>query len=306
METSFLAYVRGRCRSLKSENVDIGIGDDAAVYQPRGRQVVCTDQIIDGVDFVYDAKIADDIGFKSVAINLSDIAAMGATPRFVLVTLALPEANATEIAGAVYNGILRAATEFNLSIIGGDISTYEGPLAISVTLIGDLADDQVPWTRSGGGENQAVYVTGPVGGSFLGRHLRPVPRVELAADLRRIATVTAAIDISDGLSLDLDRLLAASGVGILIDVDAVPIHDDAVARAEQTGQTPFRHAWSDGEDFELIIIVSEDDATKIDQHDWSALGHLKPVRIGTTSGRMGLWNVKDGRHERLSPQGYVH
>lgn len=306
METSFLAYVRGRCRSLTTADVEIGIGDDAAVYRPRGRQVVCTDQIIDGVDFIFQADIAADVGYKSVAINLSDIAAMGAVPRSILVTLSLPRSNATEIAGGVYDGIIAAAAEFDLSIIGGDISTYDGPLAISVTIIGDLAGDTKAWTRGGGGEDQAVFVTGPVGGSFLGRHLRPVPRVQLVAPLREIANVTAAIDISDGLSLDLDRLLAASGVGVHLDVDAIPIHDDAVARAQQTGQTPFRHAWSDGEDFELIFLVNQTDAAAIEGHNWDAAKLPKPIRIGTTTGRMGLWKTQGNRHERLSPQGYVH
>lgn len=120
MEQSFLAYLRGRCRSLPQ--VNIGIGDDAAVFAPPpGELVVCTDQIIDGVDFRSDELTAAgeglaSVGYKSVAINLSDLAAMGATPHSILVTLSLPREDATRIAGDVYEGILEAASEFQLAI----------------------------------------------------------------------------------------------------------------------------------------------------------------------------------------------
>ena len=135
MEHSFLAYLRGRCRSLPQ--VAVGIGDDAAIIDPTGNQTVaCTDQIIDGVDFDSANQSLADIGYKSMAINLSDIAAMGATPSSALVTLALPSDNATRIAGDVYEGIFQAATEYHVAIAGGDISTYQGPLSISVTLLG--------------------------------------------------------------------------------------------------------------------------------------------------------------------------
>ncbi len=93
-----------------------------------------------------------------------------------------------------------------------------------------------------------------------GRHLHPEPRVELAARLRQLADVHAAIDISDGLSLDLDRLCASSRVGAALSIETIPIHDDAIILAEETGWTPFQHAWSDGEDFELILTMSQSDA----------------------------------------------
>ena len=306
METAFLAYVRGRCKHLPRGGVHLGIGDDAAVIEPPGRTVLATDQIVDGVDFRYTADIAADVGYKSVTINLSDIAAMGATPHSMLVTLTLPDDRPTEVAAAVYEGILRAAEQFRVAIVGGDLTTYPGPLAISVTLIGTLTGDQTPWTRGGGDVDQVVHVSGPVGGSILGRHLRPLPRLALAERLRQSVDVTAAIDVSDGLSLDLDRLLAASGVGVLLDQPAVPIHPDAVRLAQQTGQTPFRHAWSDGEDFELIFLTSRDDAAKLADHPWSPDLGPRPVPIGVTTSRTGLWTQQDGKHVRLSPQGYVH
>lgn len=299
MEQSFLAYLRGRCRSLPQ--VAVGIGDDAAVLDPvEGQQVACTDQIIAGVDF-RKADSLVDVGYKSMAINLSDIAAMGAVPVAALVTLALPRDNATRTAADVYEGILEAAQEYNVSIAGGDLSTYDGPLSISITLLGRVPNHGA-WLRSGAQEGDAILVSGAVGGSLRGRHLRPQARVRLALQLREFVHVTAAIDISDGLSLDLDRLCAASGVGAELDVERIPIHDDAVALSQETGRTPWEHAWSDGEDFELILCMSQDDA------DLALAANLDAslTQIGTSTGRTGLWKRVAGKVQRLSPQGYIH
>lgn len=300
MEQSFLAYLRGRCRSLPQ--VTVGIGDDAAVIEPVvGQQIACTDQVIDGVDFLSDQHSLADIGYKAMAINLSDVAAMGGTPTSALVTLSLPTKNATRIAGEVYEGIFQAASQYKVAIAGGDLSTYDGPLAISITLLGHVPAGGA-WLRSGAGVDEAILVTGPVGGSIRGRHLRPTPRIELAAKLRGLVHVTAAIDISDGLSLDLDRLLAKSGVGCEIDVDKIPIHNDAIELSNSSGRTPFEHAWSDGEDFELILTMSPSDAEKAIE----ASLDTSLIKIGKTTSRTGIWKLENGRHERLSPQGYVH
>ena len=130
--------------------------------------------------------------------------------------------------------------------------------------------------------------------------MRPRPRIKLGLQLRDSVEVTAAIDISDGLSLDLDRLCASSGVGAELDVDSIPIHNDAVALSQQSGRTPFEHAWSDGEDFELILTMSPADAVKAIAADASL------IQIGNVTGRTGLWKRNSGKLERLSPQGYIH
>ena len=300
VEQSFLAYLRGRCRSLPQ--VLVGIGDDAAVMTPDTHlQLACTDQIIDGVDFDSSQHALSDVGYKSMAINLSDIAAMGGRPTAALVTLTLPRINATRIAGEVYEGILEAAAEADVAIAGGDLSTYDGPLAINVTLLGSVPKNGA-WLRSGAKEGDAILVSGPLGGSLKGRHLRPRSRLALVNPLRESVTVHAAIDISDGLSLDLDRLCAASGVGAELDVERIPIHPDAIELAVTSGRTPFQHAWSDGEDFELILTLSQADADGL-LRDRSDLGL---IQIGRIVGRTGLWKKAQGKLQRLPPQGYVH
>ena len=299
VEHSFLAYLRGRCRSLPQ--VAVGIGDDAAVIEPASEATVaCCDQIIDKVDFDTDIHALRDIGYKAMAINLSDIAAMGAVPRSALVTLSLPSENATRVAGDVYEGILEAATQFDVAIAGGDLSTYDGPLSLSITMLGNVSGR--PWLRSGAQEGDAIMVSGSFGGSILGRHLRPQPRIELARYLRETVNVHAAIDVSDGLSLDLDRLCAASGVGAELEMASIPIDDDAIILAAQGSQTPMDHAWADGEDFELIFTVSQEDADRLLSESL-----VVPItQIGTITGRTGLWKRLVGKVERLSPQGYIH
>ncbi len=280
----------------------MGIGDDAAVIEPvTGHQIACTDQIVDGVDFESDSQSLSDIGYKAMAINLSDVAAMGGVPQSALITLTLPAQGATRIAGDVYEGILEAASEFQVAIAGGDLTTYDGPLAINVTVLGCVPVDGA-WLRSGAQEGDAIVVSGAVGGSIRGRHLRPTPRLGLARRLRDTVSVHSAIDISDGLSLDLDRLLASSGVGAELDVDQIPIHQDAQVLSENSGRSPFEHAWSDGEDFELILTMSPEDADR-------AIAESQEVnltRIGHVVGRTGLWMKEQGKLRRLSPQGYVH
>ena len=300
VETSFLAYLRGRCRTLPQ--APVGIGDDAAVLTPaKGQQLACVDQIIEGVDFLSAEHSLHDVGYKAVAINLSDIAAMGGTPNSMLVSICLPKEKATQIAGEVYEGILEAASEYSLAIVGGDISTYSGPLSIGVTLLGTVDHGQA-FLRSGAQEGDAILVSGALGGSILGRHLRPSPRIELVRQLRHHAQITAAIDISDGLSLDLDRLCAASGLGAELNTEQIPIHNDAQHLSETSGRTAFEHAWSDGEDFELIITMNQEDADKVIRLD---LG-VQLTQIGNIVGRTGLWKRQQGKLKRLSPQGYLH
>lgn len=300
MEQSFLAYLRGRCRSLPQ--VRVGIGDDAAVIEPpRGPLIACTDQVIDGVDFVLPDVALADVGYKAMAINLSDIAAMGAVPTSALVTLSLPEHDATRVAGGVYEGILEAATAFSVAIAGGDLSTYAGPLAVSITVLGEIPAGD-PWLRSGAEPGDTIFVTGPLGGSLLGRHLRPNPRLDLVAELRHRVEVHAAIDISDGLSLDLDRLCAASRVGAEIDLQKIPIHEDARRRAASTGEEPLEHAWADGEDFELILTVSASDAQLLAD---SEIGKTLTA-IGSVTSRTGLWSRERGKLIRVTPRGYIH
>jgi len=301
MEQSFLAWLRGRVRHLPS--VSVGIGDDAAIMDvPQQHQLVATtDTIIDQVDFVMGEHASTDIGFKAMAINLSDIAAMGGVATAALVTLSLPATKSTEIAAAIYEGILEAAGKYGVAIAGGDLSVYDGPLSVSITMLGTVPTGR-PWLRSGALEGDVLIVSVPVGGSLLGRHLRPSPRLDLVSPLREHVNVHAAIDISDGFSLDLDRLCAASGVGAQIETEKLPIHVDAIARAAKTGRKPLDHALGDGEDFELILAMSPDDWQRILPQAQS----LGLVCVGQFIGRTGLWSTGERGLKRMLASGFIH
>lgn len=312
MEQSFLAWLKGRSSDLPT--VAVGIGDDAAIldWPPgsdrvpesggRGDQlVISTDQVVDGVDFLIAEHSLPAIGRKAVLVNLSDMAAMAAEPTALLVTLSLPREGSTQTAAGIYEGILAVAKEYQLPIAGGDITVYEGPLSISVTILGSVPHGR-GWLRGGAREGDAIVVTGAVGGSILGRHLEPEPRVRQARRIAAAADVHAAIDISDGLSLDLDRMCAASGVGAELDMEAIPIHADAVRLAAQDAASPLDHAWGDGEDFELILAVSPEEIETLLKSDFG----VPLTRIGTFTGRTGLWARRGGHLERMSPRGFIH
>lgn len=301
MEQSFLAWLRGRLRSLPQ--VAVGIGDDAAVIDwPASRQLVTSvDTIVDGVDFLLDEHSLAAIGHKALAVNLSDMAAMAADPVAALVAISLPNENATQIAAGVYEGILKTAAEFGVAISGGDITCYAGPLAISTTIMGQ-SEPQKAWLRSGGLPDDAVLVSGSLGGSISQKHLSFTPRVRLAQQLRDRFTIHSAIDISDGLLLDLDRLCASSGCGVELELDNIPISEDAQAIAAEKGSDPLEHALGDGEDYELILTCP---AAEVEEILAADLG-VPITQIGTLTGRTGLWSKLPNKLIRLSPRGFVH
>lgn len=318
MEQSFIAWLRGRTASLPQTTV--GIGDDAAILthpesssqHPLSELVLCTDTIVDGVDFLSSEHALESIGRKSVLINLSDLAAMAAKPLTMLINLAVPQERSTQIAAQLYEGILEVAHQYELSLCGGDTTVYDGPISLSVTMVGTIPNGR-RWLRGGAQIGDAIVVTGQFGGSILGRHLHPTPRVALAQSLANKFQINAAIDVSDGLSLDLDRMCAASGLGAELDRLRIPVHPDAHQLSSQDGQSAVDHAWGDGEDFELILAVPPDQLDALLAEDFGV--PLTP--IGTFTARTGLWEreriessgdkVRYGSNlTRLSPRGFLH
>jgi len=254
------------------EDVIVGIGDDAAVLSvPPGEQlVVTTDMLVEGRHFdaltVGDAAnaqlAAEAIGWKALAVSISDVAAMGGRSRWAVVSIALRAEHTGSVADALTNGLRRCAERFGVAIVGGDTTASPGPLVVNVTLAGSLGyGDAV--LRSSARVGDAVCVTGALGGSRLGRHLHPQPRQDEALSLVKEGVVHAMIDLSDGLSSDLGHVLDASGVGAMLWADRVPIHPDAMRRAAETGRPALEHALHDGEDFELLFTTSADVAARL-------------------------------------------
>ncbi len=305
MEAEFLSWLRARLPA--HPRLHLGMGDDAAIVQlaSAARCVVTSDMLNDGVDFVWDQCDGRLVGRKSLAVNLSDLAAMAAQPLAAVVSLTLPRRNALAVGQQLYQGLLPLAAEFGVAIAGGDTGTWDGPLAISITAIGELTE-RGPLLRSGARPGDAIVVTGRFGGSILGRHLQFTPRVREALLLNDRYRLHAATDVSDGLSLDLSHITQESDCGALVESAAVPIADDAYRLASREGgrTTPLEHALGDGEDFELILAVPPEEAIRL-------LGDqpldVPLTRIGTFTPEPGLWiEGPEGRRQPLPPRGYEH
>jgi thiamine-monophosphate kinase len=313
MELEFIDWLRKQVPA--HPRAKLGLSDDAALVSLAGRDevVVTTDLLTDGVDFQIGTHELHRIGRQALGANLSDLAAMAAKPLAAFVSLALPRSGAAgftplQLAIGVYEGLLPLAAEFDAPIAGGDTNTYDGPLAISVTALGQTTGSG-PLTRSGGKPGDWLIVTGSLGGSILGRMLDFTPRVREAIMLHERYDLHAGIDISDGLALDTSRLAKASSCGAVIFPDRVPISPDAVRLSEMDGaidieSAALHHALSDGQDFELLFAVSPAVAKVI-------LG-TRPVdcplaHVGELLAEPGLWRkTPDGKKIPLEEIGWRH
>jgi len=305
MEADLIAHLRTRIGPHPA--VSLGIGDDAAVLNLRdtGQCVMTVDMLMDGVDFELAEVDPRRVGRKALAVNLSDLAAMAARPLAGVVALALPQSGGKALATAIYDGLLPLAEQYCLAIAGGDTNSWDGPLAISITLLGTLTEHG-PLRRGGAEPGDRIVVTGAFGGSILGRHLDFEPRVAEALRLADRYRLHAGIDASDGLSIDLAHLCEESQCGAVLDLRAVPIADDArrLAKKLANGSTSLDHALGDGEDFELILAVPPDEAERMIAEQPLA---VPLTMIGEFIGQPGLWQTNAaGQRLPLEPRGYQH
>ena len=265
-EESFVASVIGRLKEdpSLSRALLVGPGDDAAVLEPsRQSLVVTTDLLSDEVDFLVDKTAPELIGRKAIAVNLSDLAAMGAEPLAVVVSVLLPRGHRVgTLAKKMTEGMLSILSAYHTALAGGDTNSWRGKLAVSVTAFGQVPAKKA-FLRSGARVGDRILVTGALGGSIHKRQFTFSPRVSEALYLRRRGVVHAAMDISDGLLLDLSRLANASEVGFRLDLRNIPIHRDVCLYPSTDNLSPLEHALGDGEDFELILVVSPDDAARL-------------------------------------------
>jgi thiamine-monophosphate kinase len=271
-------------RLPRSSTLIAGIGDDCAIYRsPHSTEdlLLTTDFLIEGVHFLTSTHQAADIGHKVLARGLSDIAAMGGVPRFCLLSLAMPASVSTRWIDACYNGLLALAEAHATVLAGGDLSRSER-IACDIVCGGAVKRGRAI-LRSTAKPGDAIYVSGKLGGSALGlatgrgsalrRHLRPEPRLELGRQLQRLHA-TAAMDLSDGLSIDLDRMCAASGTSA--ELDTVPVFRGATLEQALNG----------GEDYELLFTAPP--RVRVPQ----SFADIPITRIGTmhheSGGRSGV------------------
>lgn len=294
-----------RRRARAHAAVELGIGDDTAILRPLGgdgRSLVTVDLIAEGTHFTIPPATPAEIGHKALGVNLSDIAAMAGRPEAAFVALLLPRSRGSDFARELMAGLQRLADEFDVAVAGGDTNIWDGPLVVSVTVVGSIICAG-PVRRAGALPGDWLFVTGALGGSLAGRHLRVAPRVREAQSLYEIADLHAMLDLSDGLSRDLPHMTTEQGLGAVVYSNRVPIHPDVSESLDVDSR--LNHALHDGEDFELLFAVSPEDGRRLLERPLHSgpLTHIGEVVAGPAECRL---RFPDGHETSLRPHGYEH
>lgn len=319
--------------SIKIKNASTlkGIGDDAAVIDSGDLvKVVTTDLLLEGVHFDLSYAPLHHVGFKAVAVNVSDVAAMNAIPKQITVSIALSNRFSVEAVDALYAGINAAAEHYGVDVIGGDTTASHSGLVISITAIGEAKKEQISY-RSGAKVNDIVCVTGDLGAALVGlqilerekqvfianpdmkpqlekftyvtgRQLKPDARMDIIHELRDMEIVPSSmIDISDGLASELFHICKSSGVGVTIYEDKLPIDKQTFDTAVELGLDPITCVLNGGEDYELLFTIDQKDYEKLEKHpDIHFIGHVTNAEEGK------LLVTKSGTVVSLKAQGWKH
>ncbi len=307
----------------------LGVGDDAAVIDQFGRQsVISNDLLIEGIHFDLMYTPLKHLGYKAVAVNLSDIYAMMATPTHITIALGVSNKFSVEALEEFYEGVYAACEKFNVDLIGGDTSSSKIGFIISVTAIGEVAPDKYV-TRSGAKVNDLICVSGDLGAAYLGlqllerekkifmenpaiqpdlhsqkylvgRILKPEPRADIVEWLQETGiTPTAMIDVSDGLSSELLHICTASDTGCILYEEKIPMHDDARTMATEFNIGAAACALSGGEDYELLFTIRQEDYEKVARNNnISIIGYITDKSEGVHL------LTKGGVKHKLTAQGW--
>ncbi|MGH2685304.1 MAG: thiamine-phosphate kinase, partial [Actinomycetota bacterium] len=313
----------------EAAGVIVGAGDDAAVVEPARHPVLLTtDMLVEGVHFELGATLPHDLGHKAVTVNVSDVAAMGGSPRYGLAAVALPESVESAWVMELYGGMREAADEYAMTIVGGD-TTRGDRTTIAVAVVGEVPEGRAV-LRSGAAPGDVVAITGRLGGSAAGlriatapdheqksllstawgralvaMHERPVARLG-EGQVLAAAGATAMLDLSDGLSLDLARLCEESKVGARIHPDAVPLATGLDELAGEIGADPLDLALHGGEDYELLCTIARQAVQpagyRLEERYGTTLTVIGEIVEGT-----GITVVRaDGSEEQLEAKGWDH
>lgn len=300
-EDEIIGWFREQSK-LSEADFPIGIGDDMAeVRVGQDRSVlITTDILLDRVHFNLQEAGLKQAGYKAMAVSLSDCAAMATQPVAAVVSVALPEGSGEKELKELHSGITSAGDKFGCALVGGDITSWKGnePFAISVAMLSRPAACK-PVTRSGARVGDLICVTGSLGGSRAGKHLCFEPRVTEAIKITETVKINSMIDVSDGLSSDLNRICKQSKVGAIINAKQIPISTEA-----KRSEDALSAALHDGEDFELLFTLSDTECDKL-LEQWK--GATPITRIGTITDTCKMQiKMPDGQVSDLEAKGYDH
>ena len=297
--------------SFENSSTETAVGDDAAIINPEGKKVVVsTDVLAEGVHFNLGYVPLKHLGYKAVVVNLSDIAAMNATPTQILVSLAVSNRFPVEALEEIYSGIALACKHYKVDLVGGDTTSSTSGLVMSITAIG-LEDQENIVKRNGAKVNDLLVLTGDLGGAYLGlqilerehsvflanpnmqpemdgydyileRQLKPEARTDIKNILKELdVKPTSMIDVSDGLSSEILHLSDQSKVGFRLYEEKIPMDSLTISTAEELNLNPVMCALSGGEDYELLFTISPNDFDKIKNHpDFTVIGHAVDLEQG--------------------------
>lgn len=296
-------------RAPKNPNVLVGVGDDAAVLRLGSQSVVVTtDTLVEGDHFSLDYFTAKQVGIKAMESNLSDVAAMGGTPLYALVALAMPKTVSVEWIDGFYDGLYASASNADVDVVGGD-TTHSNQVTVTLTLIGKAGNNLC--LRSAAKPGDRIFVTGSLGASTAGlklfqkkvpgfksvkkKHVEPKSRLDVSPQIAEFAH--AMEDVSDGLASEVRNIALASNMGAVIDASAIPIDLETKKAADELGDDALDYALFGGEDFELVFTVALKDQKKAERFG-TCVGHIMDGE--------GVFLEKNGRRERLSRFGFDH
>lgn len=330
-EFGLIDRMRRQLGMPESEDLLEGIGDDAAVYRISEDRchVITTDALVEGVHFDRSFAPLGHLGRKAIAVNVSDVAAMNARPRYAVVTIGMPRNMSVEMVEALYAGMAQAAQEYDLLIVGGD-TTAAPQLTLSVTVIGEARIEDITYRR-GANPGDYLVVTGNVGAAYaglqvlldqrremqelkerfepnvapyryvIGRQLTPSARVDAVMALRSAGVKPRAmIDVSDGVASEVHHICAASACGALVWGEAVPVHGETAAVASERVQDIETYTLFGGEDYELLMAIDPEDVTKLDSGLFTVIGQFGEAADDVTV------RTADGTVVPLNAAGYAH
>ncbi len=330
-EFGLINRLAGQFKNYQQTSTKIGIGDDAAVTgEGELLSLISTDMLLEGVHFDLSYTPIMHLGYKAVAVNVSDIAAMNGIPRSIVVGLALSNRFSVEAVDALYAGIKHACDDFKIDLIGGDTTSSKSGLVLSVTVSGDVHKDKIA-LRSGAKESDILCVTGDLGAAYMGlqvlerekqvflanpnmqpdlekykyiaqRQMKPVARMDIIHEMADLGVVPSAmIDVSDGLASELFHLGSQSNVGFKIYEDKLPLDQQTYSTAVEFNIDPITCVLNGGEDYELLFTINQSDFEKLKNHpDIHFIGYVTKPEEGK------VLITKGGNAVPLKAQGWNH
>jgi len=325
-EFGFIETIKEECITT-SKNVIKGIGDDCAVFGPSSGRVMLftTDMLVEDIHFLKSKMTPYQLGWKSIAVNLSDIAAMGGRPLVLLISLAIPSEMDVELIQDLYKGMKDICEHYKVNIVGGDTVASPDKLIVNISLVGDAKENEVLY-RSGARPGDSIYLTGNVGDSFAGLkilkneisspksiarhfikiHNEPKPLIKTGMVIAASRLASAMIDVSDGLLSDLGHICKESGVGAMLLRRKIPLSSELKLLASRVGFNPLTLALSGGEDYHLLLTVPEVNIKGFEMlckdKGLSPLYLIGEIREGK-----GIKMVNDdGSIEKMSIKGFNH